>query len=277
MRSRNIKPGFFENELLAELPAMTRLLYIGLWCYADRDGRFEWKPKRIKAVIFPYDNVDIEPMLMSLHVMTFLDMYRHNGEIYGSIIKFKDHQHPHPHEPKSKFPSILDSERIFSKNSGNVITCNDNVIACQEDIINKDIINKDIIKDKDSVFQTDNSLSDNSELKTNLLTKKESRKEKRKPISLPPDFSISDRVKTWGDKEGYTALPQRLEKFLQWVEDSKNRGIERKYIDWDLAFMRAVKEDWAKLNPQNHINLNTSRKTISDSSDPDFWKRGLTV
>ena len=29
-RARNIKPGFFTNDLLAELPFETRLLFIGL-------------------------------------------------------------------------------------------------------------------------------------------------------------------------------------------------------------------------------------------------------
>lgn len=104
MRARNIKPGFFENEKLAELPPLTRILYIGLWCYADREGRFEWRPKRIKAVILPYDNCDIDEMLMSLHVMTFIDMYETPSGTIGLIPKFNEHQNPHPHEAKSKLP-----------------------------------------------------------------------------------------------------------------------------------------------------------------------------
>jgi len=41
MRSRNIKPGFFKNEIIAEMPTETRLLFIGLWLLADREGRLE--------------------------------------------------------------------------------------------------------------------------------------------------------------------------------------------------------------------------------------------
>jgi len=102
MRSRNIKPGFFENEKLADLPALTRILYIGLWCYADREGRFEWRPKRIKAVILPYDECNIDDMLMSLHAVSFIDMYDTPNGTVGFIPKFKEHQNPHPHEAKSK-------------------------------------------------------------------------------------------------------------------------------------------------------------------------------
>lgn len=54
-RARNIKPGFFKNELLAEMPPEIRLLFMGLWCIADREGRFEERPKKIKMELFPCD------------------------------------------------------------------------------------------------------------------------------------------------------------------------------------------------------------------------------
>ena len=55
MRARNIKPGFFKNDTLAELEFAARLLFIGLWGLADRAGRLEDRPKKIKAEVFPYD------------------------------------------------------------------------------------------------------------------------------------------------------------------------------------------------------------------------------
>ena len=45
MRARNIKPGFFKNDALAELDFAGRLLFIGLWGIADRAGRLEDRPK----------------------------------------------------------------------------------------------------------------------------------------------------------------------------------------------------------------------------------------
>lgn len=104
MRARNIKPAFFINEDLADLDVKARLLFIGLWCYADREGLFEWRPKRIKAAIFPYDNFDVEKLLMSLHAMSLIVMYSQDGHDYGIIPTFKDHQNPHPHEKKSVLP-----------------------------------------------------------------------------------------------------------------------------------------------------------------------------
>ena len=53
-RARNIKPGFFKNEFLADLPFETRLLFIGLWTLADREGRLEDRPRKIKMELFAY-------------------------------------------------------------------------------------------------------------------------------------------------------------------------------------------------------------------------------
>jgi hypothetical protein len=66
-RARSIKPDFFIDERVVELPYEYRILFIGLWTLADRAGRLEDKPKRIKMAVFPGDNVDIEAGLVELH------------------------------------------------------------------------------------------------------------------------------------------------------------------------------------------------------------------
>ena len=62
-RARNIKPGFFRNADLAELPIEARLLFIGLWTIADREGRMEDRPKQIKMELFPADSLDCDDLL----------------------------------------------------------------------------------------------------------------------------------------------------------------------------------------------------------------------
>jgi hypothetical protein len=49
MCARNITPGFNRNDALAECSVAARLMYPGLWCMADREGRLEDQPKRIKG------------------------------------------------------------------------------------------------------------------------------------------------------------------------------------------------------------------------------------
>lgn len=129
MRSRILKPGFFSNEELGELKPMARLLFAGLWCMADRDGKFEWRPKRIKAKIFPYDTrCEIEQYLAMLQEARFIVHYNVNGKEYGIIRKFLEHQNPHPHEKKSKLPDPPDDIDILSRNviTSNEVSCNAN-------------------------------------------------------------------------------------------------------------------------------------------------------
>ncbi len=108
MRARGIKPGFFKNEALGGLPALARLLYIGLWCLADREGRLEDRPKRIKAELFPYDNCNIEKLLDTLVAGGFIRRYGSEDEPYIDIPKFKMHQNPHKNETASVIPAYND-------------------------------------------------------------------------------------------------------------------------------------------------------------------------
>ena len=104
-RSRNIKPGFFMNEELADIEPFGRLLFIGLWTLADREGRMENRPKKIKAEVFPYDSVEIEPLLDSLEEKNFILRYEFNGNKYIQVNNFLKHQKPHIKETASVIPA----------------------------------------------------------------------------------------------------------------------------------------------------------------------------
>jgi hypothetical protein len=104
MRARNIKPGFFENEDLVELPFSCRLFFIGLWCLADRDGRLEDRPKKIKLAIAPLDDVNPDKILKPLSDRSLIVRYSVNGKRYISIPNFSKHQRPHHNEKKSIIP-----------------------------------------------------------------------------------------------------------------------------------------------------------------------------
>lgn len=104
-RARNIKPSFFKNEQLVELPMATRLLFIGLWTLADREGRLEDRPKRIKMEIFPGDSIDVDKALAELDAEGFIQRYEVGGELYIQILAFAKHQNPHHREPPSTIPA----------------------------------------------------------------------------------------------------------------------------------------------------------------------------
>ena len=104
-RDRNIKPAFFQNEELVELSFSTRLLFIGLWTLADREGRMEDRPKRIKMSLFPADDLDIERALCELEITGFIVRYEHEESKYLQVVSFCKHQNPHRDEKASIIPA----------------------------------------------------------------------------------------------------------------------------------------------------------------------------
>lgn len=56
-RARLLKPGFFSNADLSEIPAHGRLLFAGLWTLADKGGRLKDEPRWIKGQLFPYERI----------------------------------------------------------------------------------------------------------------------------------------------------------------------------------------------------------------------------
>lgn len=103
-RTRSLKPSFFANDLLAECDPMARLLFAGLWTIADRDGRMEYRPRRIKGALFPYDNCDIEQLVSQLAARGFVVVYRARGMNVLAIPTFGEHQRCHPDERSDELP-----------------------------------------------------------------------------------------------------------------------------------------------------------------------------
>lgn len=103
-RARNIKPGFFRNSDLVELPFEARLLFVGLWSIADRAGRLEDRPKQIKMELFPADNMDCDALLNLLAGIRMIERYEAGGTRYLQVVNFGKHQNPHKDEKKSTIP-----------------------------------------------------------------------------------------------------------------------------------------------------------------------------
>lgn len=108
MRARMLKPGFFKNEELAAFEPLTRVLFAGLWCLADREGRLEDRPARIRAELLPYDiDADVDAMLTALAAGPdpFIVRYEAAGHRYIQVVAFGKHQSPHVREPASSIPA----------------------------------------------------------------------------------------------------------------------------------------------------------------------------
>ena len=116
-RARNIKPALFRNEVLGVADPLYTLLFQSLWLLADREGRLEDRPIRIKADTFPYrDGLNVDAMLSWLHDNGFIIRYQSRENRYIQIVNFAKHQNPHKNEAVSEIPSFsngcTDSEKI---------------------------------------------------------------------------------------------------------------------------------------------------------------------
>ena len=220
-RRRTLTPEFFSDEDLSVLPFEARLLYAGLWCYADRDGRLEDRPKYLKAMIFPYDRVDVEKLLNLLASpqvperpeKVFVRRYQADGKQLIDIPEFSKHQSPHGTEHSSRLP------------------CFNGVLTVKERLTNG------AITETPFMHTTLNPISD-----PKPKTKDQKGKKPKLKTPIPPDFTISEAVKTWAAKHGFTRLEERLDHF-------KDACIAKGYtnVDWDAAFRNAIRDDWAKL------------------------------
>jgi hypothetical protein len=107
MRARSIKPGICDNEVLGTADPLYTLLFERLWLIADRKGRLEDRPLRIKAQAFPYrDGLDVEPMLAWLATESFIARYEVDGKRYIQVLAFWKHQSPHKNEQDSVIPPM---------------------------------------------------------------------------------------------------------------------------------------------------------------------------
>lgn len=108
-RSRILSPEFFLHERLFAQESATglplRLAFAGLWCQADREGRFRWRPAVLKLGILPYDNLNFEEILAALEEAALVIGYESEGETYGVIPTFAKHQKCHPREAQSVIPA----------------------------------------------------------------------------------------------------------------------------------------------------------------------------
>lgn len=107
-RIRTIKPEFFRHEALFDAEVATklplRISFAGLWTVADREGRFRWRPRAIKPDILPYDKIDFAAVMDALAQYGFVTRYEVDGDHFGYIPSFKQHQCINVREAQSILP-----------------------------------------------------------------------------------------------------------------------------------------------------------------------------
>jgi hypothetical protein len=114
-RIRSIKPEFWTSEQIMGLNPLTRLLFIGMWNFADDYGRMPYAPATIKAQILPGDTMEIQlirNMITELSSAGLILIYTAKGREYLEITGWSHQKIDKPHKPKHPSPVIDEPETI---------------------------------------------------------------------------------------------------------------------------------------------------------------------
>lgn len=111
-RIRSVKPDFWCSEQVLDLSRDARLLFIGLWNFADDEGRFKWAPRTIRAQVFPGDDditsADVERLLSETVRVGLLERYGNGATQYAHVTGWRKHQRIDKRQP-AKHPGPKDS------------------------------------------------------------------------------------------------------------------------------------------------------------------------
>lgn len=126
-RIRTIKPEFWTDSLMVQLPHFTRLLYVALWNAADDHGYIRDEPERLAMELMPREPIgDVDAALQLLVACGRLEwLGSPEGESFYRVARWEDHQRvDHPGKSKlfregsRKLAIPLDVRRGVAKKYG---------------------------------------------------------------------------------------------------------------------------------------------------------------
>ena len=238
-RSRNIKPGFFTNDVLGELPALTRLLFAGIWTLCDREGRLADRPRKIRAEVLPYDVCDPEEMLQSLEKAGFIHRYEVEGVQVMQVLTWHKHQNPHVKEAASTLPPPggLTAKPVSAPDKNSASTgqeqCEGEPLPERAGLIPSLLIPDTLIKipRKPRAASLEISLTEYME---------RCKADGVKPI--PADHAIHAYCLDAGITDEMRQIAWLV--FKEW---HLTNPTAKKYRDWPAAFANSVKSRWYRL------------------------------
>jgi hypothetical protein len=95
-RARFVRPEFFTDEKVGEIPYGARLLFQSIWCQADLRGVFEYSAKALRVATFPFDegltSATVQEWLDALESKGMIARFEARGKSWGFVRNWKAHQ-----------------------------------------------------------------------------------------------------------------------------------------------------------------------------------------
>jgi hypothetical protein len=104
-RIRTVKPEFWTSDQIVECSPIARLLFIGMWNFADDRGVIPRRPRTIKMQVFPGDEFtadQIEEWITELESQRLLGRFEHEGSTFSVVTGW---HHQKIERPTYKYPA----------------------------------------------------------------------------------------------------------------------------------------------------------------------------
>jgi len=127
----------------------------------------------------------------------------------------------------------------------------DGIVTCLKMATRTDEYTQKLIKNPDNVGTM------SRECREKVRIKRSNRREvievredppRSKKTLIPKNFVVSTRVREWAQRQGFDNLDEHLENFKLKAE---SKGY--KYVNWDTAFMTAIRDNWAGIQTNGII------------------------
>lgn len=202
-----IDPEFWSDEGIGVWSHTARLFYIGLWNFADDEGRFKAHNQLLKSQIFPYDNkINIENL--KKEVSSKIQWYKTGDSQYGHLRNFLKHQRIDKPQP-SKLP-IPPPFCEYSQNIQGIVPPN-----IKEEKRSKE-------KGADAPNAGIYPFLKNKDFESLWISWLEVRKQKKIPNTLRAQELALSKLHAWGEDKAKEALRQAIEKGWRGVFEPKD-------------------------------------------------------
>lgn len=210
-RIRTVKPTFWTSEQVLNCKPLTRLLFIGMWNFADDWGRMAMAPKSIKAQVFPGDEdvtiANVSDMLLELSNLGLIVIYSANDREYLEITGWSHQKIDRPQ--KSNIPPPFSES-----NQGKIV----------EDSSNDRRMIAPDSKGEEGIGGESNAASP---------PPPPSRSRKRQAVRLPDDWRPDQSARDYASRQGLSSgeIAREVEKFRNHA-----RANDRTASDWGAAW-----------------------------------------
>ena len=266
-RIRTIKPEFWTSVQVVECSPIARLLFIGMWNFADDNGVLPMSSKQIRMQVFPGDGftaADIDAFVSELVAQGLVARFiGSDSKPYLAITGWARHQRIDRPNPKYPAPpaTFETTQEQFDEHSTNIRRTFDE----HSTNIRRTFDEHSPLEGKGREGRGKGREEDGKE--SPPAASKRARAQKG---PLPADLSITPELQRWAEQRGYGDLDAHLDSF-------KDKAVAKgyQYADWNAALRNAIRDDWAGLRtqkptptPSRKSFTTPSRTPLNNSTDP---------